>query len=66
MKLTIEINDAIAKDFKTDKFDDFFSRVIYSMQDENGHYNRLCGLYEKEIAEELQRAFKNAEVLGND
>lgn len=46
MKLTIDIPKGYERDFITDKFKDFFSRVIADMD-----YSGLCGNYEKEIAE---------------
>lgn len=42
--------------FKSDKFKDFFSRVIADM-------NCLCGNYEKETAEMLIKAFNNGEII---
>ena len=56
MKLVIEIRDEIAVDFKKDKFLDFFERVMADM-------NCVCGNYEKEIAEELIKAFNNAKEI---
>ena len=53
MEIRIIIKEEIAKDFKNDAFNDFFSRVITDMVGFNG----LCGRYELEIAQELQRAF---------
>ena len=59
MKISIEIPNEFEIEFKTDKFKDFFSRVITDM-------NCLCGNYEKETAEMLIEAFDNSEVIGND
>ena len=59
MKLTIDIPKGYERDFITDKFKDFFSRVIADM-DNSG----LCGNYEKEIAEMFLEAFDNA-IVGN-
>lgn len=56
MKITIEIPREYEIDFKSDKFKDFFSRVIADM-------NCLCGNYEKEIAEMLIESFDNGEVI---
>lgn len=55
MKLTIDIPKGYERDFITDKFKDFFSRVIADMD-----YSGLCGNYEKEIAEMFLEAFDNA------
>lgn len=57
MKLTIDIPKGYERDFITDKFKDFFSRVIADMD-----YSGLCGNYEKEIAEMFLEAFDNAIV----
>lgn len=57
MKLTIDIPKGYERDFITDKFKDFFSRVIADMD-----YSGLCGKYEKEIAEMFLEAFDNAIV----
>lgn len=59
MKLTIDIPKGYERDFITDKFKDFFSRVIADMD-----YSGLCGNYEKEIAEMFLEAFDNA-IIGN-
>lgn len=59
MKLTIDIPKGYERDFITDKFKDFFSRVIADMD-----YSGLCGNYEKEIAEMFLEAFDNA-IVGN-
>lgn len=59
MKLTIDIPKGYERDFITDKFKDFFSRVIADMD-----YSGLCGNYEKEIAEMFLEAFNNA-IVGN-
>lgn len=57
MKLTIDIPKGYERDFITDKFKDFFSRVIADMD-----YSGLCGNYEKEIAEMFLEAFDDAIV----
>lgn len=59
MKLTIDIPKGYERDFITDKFKDFFSRVIADMD-----YSGLCGNYEKEIAEMFLEAFNNV-IVGN-
>lgn len=59
MKIAIEIPKEYEIDFKTDKFKDFFSRVIVDM-------NCLCGNYEKEIAQMLIESFNNGEAITDD
>lgn len=56
MKIAIEIPKEYEIDLKTDKFKDFFSRVIADM-------NCLCGNYEAEIAQMLIEAFSNGEII---
>lgn len=58
MKLTIDIPREYERDFITDKFKDFFSRVIADI-----NYDGMCGDYEKEIAEMFLEAFDKA-ILG--
>ena len=55
MKLTIDIPRECERDFITDKFKDFFSRVIADI-----NYDGMCGNYEKEIAEMFLEAFDKA------
>ena len=52
----IEIPKEFEVDFKTDKFKDFFSRVVADIDCKG-----LCGNYEKEIAEMFIKAFENSE-----
>ena len=52
----IEIPKEFEVDFKTDKFKDFFSRVISDIDCKG-----LCENYEKEIAEMFIKAFENSE-----
>lgn len=56
MKIVIEIPEEYETDFKTDKFKDFFLRVIADM-------DCLCGNYEREIAEMLIESFSNGESM---
>lgn len=58
MRLAIDIPSEIAVDFKNDRFDDFFARVLADMDD-----GLLCGRYEQEIAESLRAAFGEAKVI---
>lgn len=57
MKITINIPREYERDFITDKFKDFFSRVITDI-----NCNEMCGNYEKEIAEMFLEAFDKAIV----
>ena len=57
VKLTIDIPKGYERDFITDKFKDFFSRVIADI-----NYDGMCGNYEKEIAEMFLEAFDKAIV----
>lgn len=57
MKLTIDIPKGYERDFITDKFKDFFSRVIADI-----NCDGMCGNYEKEIAEMFLEAFDKAIV----
>lgn len=58
MKITIDIPKEYEREFITDKFKDFFSRVIADI-----NYDGMCGNYEKEIAEMFLEAFDKA-ILG--
>ena len=60
MKLTIDIPREYERDFITDQFKDFFSRVIADI-----NYDGMCGNYEKEIAEMFLEAFDKAINLSN-
>ena len=57
MKITIDIPKGYERDFISNKFKDFFSRVITDMD-----YSGMCGNYEKEIAEMFLEAFDKAIV----
>lgn len=57
VKLTIDIPKGYERDFITDKFKDFFSRVIADI-----NYDGMCGNYEKEIVEMFLEAFDKAIV----
>ena len=56
--LYIEIPKEFDADFQTDKFGDFFKRVMADI-DNSG----LCGNFEKETAEMLMKAFQNAREM---
>ena len=62
MKITIEISNNLLKKDASNKFQDFFGRVIADMADSlNRDTPKLCGRYEMETATLLQRAFCTAE-----
>lgn len=60
MKIVIEIPEEFERDYKTDKFKDFFSRVQCDI--ENG---TLCSNYEKETAEMFLKAFDESVPMDN-
>lgn len=55
MRIVLEIPKELEEDFKKDKFEDFFCRINADIDNEG-----LCGLYEKEIARMLMKAFKDS------
>ncbi len=61
MRVVIDIPIDFARDYSTDKFKDFFSRVLADID-----CNGMCGRYEEEIAEMFLKAFDNSfvDVLG--
>lgn len=61
MKLAITIPNEIARDFRFDNFADFFGRVRADTE-RNGI---LCGNYEIEILDALEKAFANATEINN-
>lgn len=56
MKVIIDIPNNFAGDYITDKFKDFFSRVIADIDCKG-----MCGRYEKEVAEMFLKAFDDNE-----
>lgn len=56
MKVVIDIPKDFTGDYISDKFKDFFSRVIADI-----NYDGICGNYEKEIAEMFLKAFDDSE-----
>lgn len=60
MRIEIEIPKEFEADYIKDRFADFFGRVMADMD-----YNGMCGNYECETAEMLEKAFKNGVVLHN-
>lgn len=62
MKITIEINDKLFKKDASNKFQDFFGRVIADIAESlNENLPKMCGRYEMETAALLQKAFYKAE-----
>ena len=59
MKITIEIPEEFEIDYKTDKFKDFFQRVLADM-------DYVCGNYERETAEMLIKAFESSNPVKED
>lgn len=58
MRIELTIPDRVQDDFEKDHFDEFFSRMIADIDCDG-----LCGLYEKEIAEDLKQAFSNSKII---
>ena len=58
MKLMIEIPKEFEVDYGADKFNEFFGRVKADINE-----GVLCGRYEKETIEMLEKALKNATVV---
>ena len=56
MKVVIDIPKDFTGDYITDKFKDFFSRVIADIDCKG-----MCGRYEKEISEMFLKAFDDSE-----
>lgn len=61
MRVVIDIPKDFARDYATDKFRDFFIRVIADID-----YSGVCGRYEEETAEMFLKAFNDSfvDVLG--
>ena len=57
MRVVIDIPKDFARDYATDKFKDFFSRVSADID-----CNGMCGRYEKEISEMFLKAFDDSFV----
>ena len=58
LKITLDIPKEYAKDFKTDKFHNFWERVM-SVMDDNGSFDNN----EKQIAGMFCQAFENASAI---
>lgn len=62
MEITIKVNDKLFKKDASNKFQDFFGRVIADIAGSlNEESPKMCGSYEMETAALLQKAFYKAE-----
>lgn len=61
IKIIIDIPKEFESDYNTDKFKDFFSRVVADID-----YNGICGCYEKETAEMFREVFDSGEVVNDN
>ena len=64
MKLIIDIPKEFETDYEVNRFQDFFTRVLYSIEKVDGLYG-LCGNYEKETAEMFLKAFDESVPMAN-
>ncbi|MFR5393486.1 MAG: DUF3991 domain-containing protein [Roseburia faecis] len=58
IKVSIDIPEEFVKDFNTNRFQEFFERVLSDMNGQG-----LCGKYERETAEMFCQAFANASAI---
>lgn len=58
MKIELEIPKEFEIDYKFDKFDDFFNRVLIDMRNEG-----LCGEHEHKVAKMFIKSFKNSSIV---
>ena len=58
MKIELEIPKEFEIDYKFDKFDDFFNRVLLDMRNEG-----LCGEHEHKVAKMFIKSFKNSSIV---
>lgn len=58
MRIELVVPDRVRDDYEKDHLDEFFSRVIADID-----YDGLCDQYEKEIAEDLKRAFSESRLV---
>ena len=64
MKLIIDIPKEFETDYEVNRFQDFFTRVLYSIKKVDGLYG-LCANYEKETAEMFLKAFDESVPMAN-
>ena len=64
MKLIIDIPKEFETDYEVNRFQDFFTRVLYSIEKVDGLYG-LCANYEKETAEMFLKAFDESVPMDN-
>lgn len=60
MKIEIEIPKEFEDDYNSDKFEDFFARVMADIEMDEYFDRCLCGNYEMETAKMFVEAFKNS------
>lgn len=60
MRIEIEIPEEFESDYTSDKFKDFFSRVLCDIED-----SVICGNYEEETAEMMLKAFDESKTAYN-
>lgn len=60
MQVVMDIPNEFEMDYKTDKFREFFERVLADMADAT-----VCGSYEREIAEMFFKQFQESKVVNS-
>lgn len=58
VKVSLDIPEEFVNDFSSNRFHEFFERVLADMNGEGA-----CGNYEKETAQMFRKAFANASVV---
>lgn len=58
MKIELEIPKEFEKDYKFDKFNDFFNRVLIDMRNEG-----LCEEHERKVVKMFIKSFKNSSIV---
>lgn len=64
MKIEIEIPKEFEVDYNSDRFKDFFMRVLVDTEINLNSNEYLCGLYEQETIEMFVEAFQNSIIVG--
>ena len=64
MELMITIPTEFESHFKNDRFKDSFGRILFDVK--SREKIKLSGLYELELIDMLEVAFKHAEILEGD
>lgn len=60
IKIEIEIPKEFEADYNSDRFKDFFMRVLIDTEINLSNNEYLCGLYEQETTEMFIEAFQNS------